>query len=165
MERFEIRPSRRKGILTALSAFAVAVLGALLQAAPHPSPPVDWLMILGGTAVCVSSILSLRNTEPRFVLDDHGVWIAEDDIGLIPWSEISFARGEVVDNYNSVPRLYIELRDPEQALVRHTSLAGKLSGKELVLIVRGLELDVDDVADAIMRGRSGLSFVMPPGTT
>ena len=165
MERFEIRPSRRKGILTALGAFAIAVLGALLQAAPRPSPLADWLMILGGTGVCVYSILSLRNTDPRFVLDDQGVWIAEGDIGLIPWSEISFARGEVVDNHNTVPQLYIEFGDPEGAVIRHTGLAGKLSGKELVLIVRGLELDVDDVADAIMRGRSGLSFVMPPGTT
>src|SRR5436309_2389729 len=148
MERFEIRPSRRKGILTALSAFAIAVLGALLQASPRPKPLVNWLMILGGTVGCVSSILSLRNTGPRFVLDYQGVWIAEDDIGLIPWSEISFARGEAADNYNTVPRLYIEFGDPEGAVVRHTSLAGKLSGKELVLIVGGLELDVDDVADA-----------------
>jgi hypothetical protein len=155
MNQILIRQSRRKNLLYVLGGICVALFGYWLVEGNNPEPTEGVLMLVVGAVMAIFSVLRLRDSSPAIIIDGEGIELPALGIERMPWSEISFARTERPRN---VTYLHIEMTDPEGVVERYPAVERMLSEGEIVMAADGYELDADDIADAIMRSRSGLDL-------
>ncbi len=115
--RREFRASRTRVQHGILLCVVLALVGvwALLFAGPS----VRDAELVGAVALVMSAIMlvvvrrNARDTRARMLLDRHGIWFRDWEIGPVPWAAIgdAYTSGSRLQAFGSLP-----LRDPEAFL-------------------------------------------------
>lgn len=152
----DVRPPRRRQILTLLIAVLFVLGGIALTTGPLLVLTVGALTILFFGPVGLYQLMMLLLGRPRVVLDDAGLTdhASPAGIGLLGWDRIRGARVEELDERS--PLVVVDVTDPDGlvhgsgALLRRTRRSSQERfGSPVVIPVRGLGVHPEGLCLAI----------------
>lgn len=153
MDELVIKVSPRKMLLYGLGGAAVAVAGCYNVIKQEEA--AGWVGIVAGTIMAIGCMISALRDSRAMVIGKDGFSLYDSSGDLIPWSEIATIYS--VESRNST-FIHIEVNDPERFKERYPGLGARLFDNEIMFSGDGFTLGAEDIEDAMMRARSGLTF-------